>query len=80
MKKLLFAVIAASLAAAGGVAFAEEEDEALTIAPNALQTIVSTPASCPAVYDRDDEAMQVAPNASMVIEQTTYTWGSYPTD
>lgn len=79
MKKLLFAVIAASLAAAGGVAFAEE-DEALTIAPNALQTIVSTPPTGPVVYDRDDDAMNVAPNAQMVIEQTTYTWGSYPTD
>ncbi len=79
MKKLLFAVIAASLAAAGGVAIAEE-DEALTIAPNALQTIVSTPATGPVVYDRDDDAMKVAPNAQVEIEQTTYTWGSYPTD
>jgi len=79
MKKLLFALFAVSIAAAGGVAIAEE-DEALTVAPNALQTIVSTPATGPVVYDRDDEAMQVAPNASMAIEQTTYVWGSYPTD
>lgn len=79
MKKLLFALFAVSLASAGGVAIAEE-DEMLTIAPNALQTIVSTPASGPAVYDRDDDAMQVAPNAVQVIEQTTYTWGSFPTD
>ena len=79
MKKLLFALFAVSLATAGGVAFAEE-DEMLTIAPNALQTVTSTPPSGPAVYDREDEAMQVAPNATMVIEQTTYTWGTYPTD
>ena len=79
MKKLLLAVFAASLASAGAVAIAEE-DEALLVAPNALQTIQSTPATGPVVYDRDDEAMQVAPAAQMVIEQTTYTWGSYPTD
>jgi hypothetical protein len=32
------------------------------------------------VYDRDDDAMNVAPNAQIQVEQTTYIWGTYPTD
>ena len=79
MKKLLSTVCAIALTTAGGVALAAG-DEAEDIAPNAQQTIVSSPATGQASYDPSDDAMQVAPNATMVIEQTTYTWGSYPTD
>jgi hypothetical protein len=80
MKKVLSTVIAIAFASAVGVAFAEEEDEALTIAPNALRTVTSTAPTGPVVYDRDDEAMRVAPNAQIEVEQTTYVWGTYPTD
>jgi hypothetical protein len=80
MKKLLSTMIALAFVSAAGVALAEEEDEALLIAPNAQQVITSTPATGPVVYDRDDDAVKVAPNATMEIEQTTYVWGSYPTD
>lgn len=74
MKKLLITVFAIAMTSAVGVAFAEE-DEAMTVAPNALRTITSTPGPTgPAVYDRDDESMDVAPNALRTIEQSTFIW------
>jgi len=80
MKKLLSMMIAVGLTTAAGVAFAEEEDEALLIAPNAQRVIVSSAPAGPAVYDRDDDAMKVAPNAQKEVEQIPYIWGTYPTD
>ena len=72
MKKLLSIIIAASMTAAAGFAFAEE-DEAMDVAPNAKLNIVSSAPTGPVRYDQD-EAMDVAPNATLVIEQTSYTW------
>jgi hypothetical protein len=65
MKKVLSTVFAVALATAAVAAFAED-DEAMDVAPNAKNVIVSTPATGPVTYDTD-EAMSVAPNASAVI-------------
>jgi hypothetical protein len=78
MKTLVSTMIAIAMTAAAGVAFAEE-DEAMDVAPNAKLVIISSAPTGPARYDQD-EAMDVAPAAQMEVEQTTYTWGSYPTD
>lgn len=80
MKKLLSTMIAVALATAAGVALADEEDEALSIAPNAQRVVVATPPAGPVVYDADDTAVLVAPNAQIEVEQTGYIWGTYPTD
>ena len=67
MKKLVSAVFAVALAAAAGVAFADD-DEGAKVAPNALRTIESnTPAQMPN-DTAGDPALRVAPNA-----QQTYT-------
>jgi hypothetical protein len=80
MKKVLSTLIAVAFATAFGVAFADDEDEALNIAPNAQHVVTSSAPTGPVVYDRDDDAMNVAPNAQIQVEQTTYIWGTYPTD
>jgi hypothetical protein len=72
MKKLLSTVFAVALATTAVAAFAEE-DEAMDVAPNAKNVIVSPAPSGPVRYDTD-EAMDVAPNGAITIEQTTYTW------
>ena len=64
MKKLVSAVFAVALAAAAGVAFADD-DEGAKVAPNALRTIESnTPAQMPN-DTANDEGAKVAPNAQV---------------
>jgi hypothetical protein len=72
MKKLLSTAFAIALATTAVAAFADD-DEAMDVAPNAKNVVISQPPSGPVTYDTD-EAMAVAPNAAIVIEQTTYTW------
>jgi len=74
MKKLVSAVFAVAVAAAGGAAFAQE-DPALTVAPNALRTIESnTPAQMPN-DTAGDAALRVAPNAQQAYATTEmYVW------
>jgi hypothetical protein len=65
MKKVLSTVFAVALATAAVAAFAED-DEAMDVAPNAKNVVVSQPPTGAVSYDTD-EAMAVAPNASAVI-------------
>ena len=68
MKKLLTAAFAVAMAAGAGAVLAQDVDDALRVAPNALRTIESnTPARMPNDTD-GDPALRVAPNA-----QQTYT-------
>jgi hypothetical protein len=62
MKKVLSTVFAVALATAAVAAFADD-DEAMDVAPNAKNVVISQPPTGPVTYD-NDEAMAVAPNAN----------------